>query len=105
MYIKHIHHISLVKEFYVSAKESENFIVQVRDKSVAFDRSAINTHFHLPNIKADDYMENGTDGHDLTEVIQRLCKPGTTWKLKDNSSEKVSFSYTELSRSGKAWYI
>lgn len=97
--------ISLVREFYANAVSIEaDYVVQVRGKAVAYDRKTINNYYQLPNYEYEDYLRNGLGAHDLNIVIAQLYKPGTTWKLRNGTDEKTSFSYTELSCYKKAWY-
>lgn len=96
--------ISIVKEFYANAREVEDYVVQVRGRPVSYTRTTINSYFNLRDILIDDYLYYGIGHCDLDVVIQKLCKPGTTWTLKQATDEKVSFPHTTLSRYGKAWY-
>lgn len=52
----------------------------------------------------DDFMYYGSDHYNLDVVIRKLCKPRTTWTLKQGTDKKVSFPHTTLSRYEKAWY-
>lgn len=73
--------ISMVKEFYVNTREAENYVVQVRGKSVSHARTTINSYFmyfNLQDIEEGDFMYYGSDRYDLDLVIRKLCKPGTT---------------------------
>lgn len=96
--------VSLVKQFYANAKNIANSVVQVRGKLVSYDRITINSYFNLPTMRDNSYLKWGMFHYDLDYVIQRLCKSRTTWTLKQNTTEKVSFPHTTLSRYGKAWY-
>lgn len=49
--------ITLVWEFYANAVNTEDdYVVQVRERSVAYDKKAINAYYHLPNYTHDDYL-------------------------------------------------
>ncbi|PON97548.1 hypothetical protein TorRG33x02_067500 [Trema orientale] len=66
-------------EFYVNAKEHNDFKVFVRDKWVSFHRSTINRYYKLPDIDNDEYCELQDQGVDPEEVIHYLARPGTEW--------------------------
>lgn len=85
--------ISVVKEFYANAWETKNYVVQVHGKLVSYARTTINSYYNLRDIDVDDYMYYGSDHYDLDLVIRKLCKPGTTWTLKQNTMEKISFPH------------
>ena len=72
---------SLVREFYANAYDATNGRVRVRGKEVVFDWKAINAYYSLPNIDQDEYLEYTREHVDTTEIIEYLCKPGTTWKM------------------------
>lgn len=82
---------SIVKEFYVNAKEIEGRVVQVKGKMVSYDKSSFNAYYRTPDIQGDDeFTEYMREDIDLEEVIQTLCRPGAIWKSKEH--ETISFS-------------
>ena len=60
--------MSLVREFYVNAKENEDFKVFFRGKWVFFDRSTINRFNQLPDINDDKYNQYIADELDWDTV-------------------------------------
>lgn len=46
--------VSIVKEFYANANEAQDFVVQVRGKSVSFTPESINAYYELDDIVTDD---------------------------------------------------
>lgn len=96
--------ISIVKEFYANAKEAQDYDVQVRGKSVLFDKQSINSYNQIEYMSDDnEFTEYMTEDLNLDTVIKTLCRPGAEWKSKGNDGA-INFSNGELRRYGKAWY-
>lgn len=92
----------MIAEFYVNAIDRVNSVVQVRGKPMAFDSDTINAYYRLHTLSLSNRYEDLCPS--LDGVLQSLCKPGTQWTMKVGTTEKVHFSYSTLSRYGKAWY-
>lgn len=61
-------------------------MVQVRGKAIPFDKKIINACFQMPEYD-EDYLADGVQSYNLDDVIKRLCKPGTTWKMNEYIQE------------------
>lgn len=48
--------VSIVKEFYANAKQTEGRVVQVRGKVVSYDETNINAYYRLPGMVDDDKL-------------------------------------------------
>lgn len=93
--------VSIVKEFYVNAKEARHHVVQVRGNPVSFDKASINVYYNIADMEDDDQLAKYIQENlDWDEVIRCLCRPGAEWTLK--GTEALHFSHSELSRFGKA---
>lgn len=46
--------VSVVKEFYANAKETQNHVVLVRGKAVSSDKASINTYYNIEDMSDDD---------------------------------------------------
>lgn len=95
--------ISIVKEFYINAKETQWRVVLVRGKPVSYDAESINAYYNLPNIEKDDeLMTYKLESFNLGQMLATLGRPGAIWTRKGGVI--VHFSHMELNRNTKAWY-
>lgn len=73
--------ISIVKEFYANAKDAQDYVVQVRDKAVSYNKQNINAYYQIEDMSNnDEFTEYMTEDFDLDTVIKTLCRPGVDWK-------------------------
>lgn len=95
--------IFIVKELYVNANEIQDYVVQVRGKSVSYDKVSIKSYYQITDMSDDNVYTEYVDNYlNLDQVIKYLCRPGADWKAKEH--EAINFSNKELSRYGKAQY-
>lgn len=88
--------ISIVKELYANAKDHHFYNVQVKGKTVSFNSEAINQYYNLSGVEYDEYAKY----YEL--IIQKLCQPGTTWKVREKVA--MQFPQSNLSRYEKVWF-
>lgn len=95
--------ISIIKEFYANAKETQWHVVLVRRKPLDYDVESIDAYYNTPNFEGDEeLMTYKRDGFNLDEMLATLGRLGATWATKGGMA--VHFSHRELNCKTKAWY-
>ena len=81
--------VPIVREFYANSKERDDLRVFVRGKWVNFDRTTINHHYGLADIKDDQYQDLlESEEAEWEEIKNALCKENVAWKRYTNGGLK-----------------
>ena len=99
--------LSIVREFYANAKAEMNGFSVVHGMTVDYRAAAIRRVIHqrAKPRTAEDWTFKSHSDVDLDYILSELCVPGTRWKCKAFTDEKLTFPTSAMNRYARAWNL
>ena len=93
--------MTVVREFYANAHQSEELVVMVRRKPIKFDEQSINRHLRIPVPPADEVTVYASNP-DLDVVTQEICGTVVPWRMV--KGVEATFPSNRLIDTMKVWH-